>query len=74
MEPLTGWGPTILIPIVIVAALFYFIPSIIAGARGHHQTVAIVVLNLFLGWTFLGWVAALVWAFMATPGKDVSAG
>jgi hypothetical protein len=24
--------------------------------------VAIFFLNLFLGWTFLGWVAAFVWA------------
>jgi len=24
---------------------------------------AILILNLFLGWTFLGWVIALVWAF-----------
>ena len=41
----------------------------IAGARRHHQTGAILVLNLLLGWTLLGWIAALVWAFTATPGK-----
>lgn len=24
--------------------------------------MAICMLNLFLGWTFVGWVAALIWA------------
>ena len=38
----------------------YFLPSII-GSR-HHNASAIFILNLFLGWTFLGWVIALVWA------------
>jgi hypothetical protein len=42
--------------------LVYLAPAFIASARGHHQTMAIFVLNLFLGWTLLGWVGALVWA------------
>ena len=40
----------------------YFIPWIIAINRKHMNTSAIALLNIFLGWTFLGWVAALVWA------------
>jgi hypothetical protein len=43
----------------------YFAPAIVASARKHHNTLAIFVLNFFLGWTFLGWVVALVWAFTA---------
>jgi hypothetical protein len=38
----------------------YFIPSIVAGQRHHPQRMAIETLNLFLGWTFVGWVIALV--------------
>jgi hypothetical protein len=41
---------------------FYFFPSIIAVCRGHHNTLAIFLLNLFLGWTGLGWLGALIWA------------
>ncbi|MEM7061388.1 MAG: superinfection immunity protein [Pseudomonadota bacterium] len=41
----------------------YFLPSFVAVARGHQNNTAIAVLNIFLGWTFLGWVCALVWAF-----------
>jgi uncharacterized iron-regulated membrane protein len=41
---------------------FYFLPSGMAVVREHHNTLAIFLLNLFLGWTLIGWVAALVWA------------
>ena len=70
LETLTGLGFATLIVMVLLA---YLVPSVIAGARHHHQTGAILVLNLLLGWTLLGWIAALVWAFTATPGKDVAA-
>jgi hypothetical protein len=40
----------------------YFLPSLIAGIRHHHNTGAVFVLNLLLGWTLVGWVAAMVWA------------
>jgi hypothetical protein len=41
---------------------FYFVPSFIAGSRRHTELLPIAVLNLLLGWTVLGWVAALVWS------------
>ena len=43
----------------------YFCPTIIAASRHHKNTTSIVVLNLFLGWTVVGWVGALVWAYSA---------
>lgn len=42
--------------------LFYFLPSIIALARSKRDLMSIFLLNLFLGWTLIGWVVALVWA------------
>ena len=45
-----------------VGLALYFLPTIIANVRSHRNTMAIVMVNIFLGWTFLGWVAALVWA------------
>jgi hypothetical protein len=41
----------------------YFLPAIIAKARKNSNTTAIFVLNLILGWTVLGWIGALIWAF-----------
>jgi hypothetical protein len=43
----------------------YLLPYWIAEGRQHYQTSAILVLTIFLGWTFLGWVIALVWACTA---------
>lgn len=51
--------------IFLIAGALYFLPSIVASHRDHHNTSAIVLLNLFLGWTFVGWVVALVWAATA---------
>ncbi len=49
--------------ILIVGCLaLYFLPTIVAAKRGHKHGSAIAILNLLLGWTFLGWVAALVWS------------
>jgi hypothetical protein len=50
--------------------VFYFLPWIWAGLRGHHQRSAIAVLNLLLGWTVLGWIIALVWASTAVRKGD----
>lgn len=46
-------------------ALLYFVPSIIAFKRGHHNRAAITGLNLMLGWSVLGWIAAFVWSLTA---------
>ena len=40
----------------------YFLPSFIAFSRAHKDRLVIFLLNLFLGWTFLGWVWALIWS------------
>jgi hypothetical protein len=40
--------------IVSAGIAIYFLPALIALHRGHHQILAIFLLNLFLGWSFLG--------------------
>jgi hypothetical protein len=42
--------------------VMYFLPSIIAMMRSKRDTLAIFLLNLFLGWSVIGWIIALVWA------------
>lgn len=69
MESETGIG---LIGVTVLLTL-YFLPTIVAGARAHHQTGAIFALDLLLGWTLLGWVAALVWSFTAIDRNDPGA-
>jgi hypothetical protein len=41
----------------------YFLPTIIASTRKNSNATAITILNLFLGWTIIGWIGALAWAF-----------
>jgi hypothetical protein len=51
-----------LIAMLIVAVLLYFLPTVVALIRGHLSALAIFLLNLFLGWTLIGWVIALIWS------------
>lgn len=51
---------------VLIAALLYFLPTIIAVKRDHPSYLAIFVVNLFLGWMLIGWIIALVWSLSGT--------
>jgi hypothetical protein len=53
----------------LVGLLFYFVPTFVATLRGHQNAAAIFILNLLLGWSFLGWVVALVWSFTAVERR-----
>ena len=48
----------------------YFLPTLIG--RKKRNARALFALNLLLGWTFLGWVGALVWALLRDR-KDAEA-
>jgi hypothetical protein len=43
--------------------LLYFLPSF--AARHKANFYGILLLNIFLGWTFVGWLIALAWALGA---------
>lgn len=49
--------------IVALLGTVYFLPSAIASAREHRRGKSIFALNLLLGWTVVGWGAALIWCF-----------
>ena len=49
----------------IISLIIYFVPTVVAMHRGHRNKVAIIILNIFVGWSFIGWVVALVWSFTA---------
>ncbi|AHE99378.1 superinfection immunity protein [Thioalkalivibrio paradoxus] len=57
-------------PILSTLVVIYFIPVIVARLRSHHNTFAIGILNLVAGWTLVGWIAALVWAFTRPPEAE----
>lgn len=61
-------GPSELLIILffVVGLLVYFLPSFIASNRNHQSKVAIIVLNILVGWTALGWIIALIWSLTGT--------
>jgi Superinfection immunity protein len=46
----------------LIAFLLYFLPAIVAFARGHHSRIGILLVNFFFGWSGLGWIVALIWS------------
>jgi hypothetical protein len=40
----------------------YLFPTAIAAEMDSRNLLAIFILNVFLGWTVLGWIIALIWA------------
>jgi hypothetical protein len=49
-----------IVALFILLLVVYFIPTLVAGEKRNFG--AILALNIFLGWTLVGWVGALVWA------------
>jgi Superinfection immunity protein len=48
--------------LLILLGIGYFLPTIVAAARHVRNAASVFVLNLFLGWTLIGWVIALAMA------------
>jgi hypothetical protein len=57
--------------LLILAAIFYFIPVVIASKRDTQHFGTIFFINFVFGWTVLGWVAALIWAIVEKPKEPV---
>lgn len=57
-----------LMVLVFIVVLVYFLPSIVAAGKKNNGGV--LVINLFLGWTLVGWVVALAWAFTLSSGNE----
>lgn len=55
--------------VIVVIVLAYFLPTIVAFARGVSNSGSVLVLNLFLGWTLVGWVVALAMASRSTAPR-----
>lgn len=55
-----GWGVAI--------AVLYFLPAINGYSKRHASRALIFVLNLFAGWTAIGWLVALAWS--CSSAKD----
>jgi len=65
-----GFGWSILaLPFALLGLALYFLPTIIAAARRAKNLVVILLVNIFAGWTGVGWIVALVWSLVDAPAK-----
>ena len=62
-------GPLAFALVVLVG---YFIPTAVGKMRGVANLGSIFVINLFLGWTLIGWVVALAMAARTVPAPQPS--
>jgi hypothetical protein len=55
--------------LLLIAVLLgaYFTPWIVAAIRHLPNQGPVIVVNIFLGWTFVGWVVALAMACRSAP-------
>lgn len=51
--------------LVVAGLIVYFLPTY--AGRKKRNASAIAILNLLAGWTFVGWVIAMVWACAKDP-------
>jgi hypothetical protein len=59
-----GW-----IIFVVLSFGLYYVPTIVAAVRKAPRLGVIVVINVLLGWTLIGWFVALALAFRSRPQK-----
>lgn len=59
-------------PIFWLISLFlYFLPAFLA--RNKPNFTSILILNILAGWTFIGWIIALVWALSSDSQPRLAA-
>ena len=59
-----------LIVLFIIGVVIYFIPTFVAVSKKHPYKTPIRLIDIFLGWTLLGWVGALVWSCIIPQGAQ----
>jgi hypothetical protein len=59
------FGSTSTILMLIAVIVIYILPTLIAFGREHPHRQDLLVLNLLLGWTLIGWIGVFLWATLA---------
>jgi hypothetical protein len=49
--------------LLIITFVLYFLPTIVAMCCKLKDLGYIFGINLFFGWTFIGWCVAMIWCF-----------
>nr|WP_277988873.1 superinfection immunity protein [Ramlibacter ginsenosidimutans] len=60
---LNAFGTFVALLIFIDAPALYLLPTYEAWKNKHPNLASIALVNIFLGWSLVGWVVAVVWAY-----------
>ena len=60
-------GTVLVLAFIFGAIIMYFVPTVIAHLRKASNLDTVVLLNIFLGWTAIGWFVALILACSGKP-------
>lgn len=58
--------------LLIILALIYLLPTIIAFSRGHASRWGIFATNLLLGWSGIIWLVVLIWSLSNKGQQNVT--
>ena len=53
--------------LILAGIAAYWVPTIVVLVRHAPNVAQVVVVNLLLGWTVIGWIVALVMALKPVP-------
>ncbi len=57
---------------VVPAIWLAFLPTLVAWGGEDQNTRSILLINLLLGWTIVGWFVALIWACQGLASEEES--
>lgn len=60
---LNSFGRMVSLSFFLAAPALYMLPTYEAWKNNHANITSIAIVNLFLGWSLIGWVIAMAWAF-----------
>ena len=69
---LNAFGKFAAFSFFIAAPALYLLPTYEAWKNQHPNLTAITLVNIFLGWSLLGWVIAVVWAYKKSEPTTVT--
>jgi Na+/proline symporter len=52
---------------IVISAAIYVLPSLLAWKNESPRRTKILLINLLLGWTVIGWIVAMVMTFAYAP-------
>lgn len=58
--------------LLVSALILYFVPTYIAIRKNHKYKAQITIINVFLGFSLIGWVGALIWATMLSDKEELA--